>query len=409
MRILWLSDKMIGGYSAYSKVTYEVLTRLVEMGHTVAHIPLARANRMGKWVYKNILIYPSGEDPFCEDVVIKHYCDFKADLLITLKDLWVFNIFFKFSVDYAPYLPIDHSPVSPSITSRLHTAFSVIVPSRFAQRELIQADIDVPIHYIPHGVNTSIFRPLDKGKCKKIWFLDEDDFTVGIVAMNRARKMVHRMLRGYKLFKERNPDVKSHLLLWTDVRPRSRVYDGALSIGVADVGVNLLPEIMNLDLGEDVIWPESNLYREGIPDDGTDSWSMVTLYNAMDVLLLCSGGEGVGLPLLEAQSCGVPVITTNYAGAPEHVGAGLVVPVSDYVILNTPGTRYALADLDKMADYIAKIMNADREKLSRRARRFAFKFDWDRVMRYWAKFLDWAECELYPKVSKGGVGTWISR
>ena len=135
LRILWNSDRILGT-SAYSKVTYEVCTRLVRMGHQVAHIPMGRANRMGRWVYQGVMIYSSGLDPFNEDVAVDIYADWKADLLIVLKDVWVLRSLYRWAVNFVPYLPIDHEPVNPSITARLHTAFKILVPSRFAQREL---------------------------------------------------------------------------------------------------------------------------------------------------------------------------------------------------------------------------------------------------------------------------------
>jgi len=414
LRILWMSDRIIGGFSAYSKVSLECCRRLAEMGHVVAHIPMGRANRMGSWVWKGILILPSGNDPWGEDVVVNHYVDFKADMLITLKDVWVFKHLHKLALNWVPYVPVSHSPVSPSITSRLHTAFSVLTPSRFGQRELKHGGVEVPIYYVPHGVDTKVFRPLEghKADCKRMWFLDEDDFTVGVVAMNRARKMIDRMLRAYKLFRDWNPDVKSHMLLWTDVRaPRREYIEGAVMMGVADVGVNLLPLIMELGLGEDILWPDSKLVREGIPDwageDYKGGWDMVKLYNAMDVLLGTTGGEGFFVPAIEAQSCGVPVVVTDYASAPEVCGAGLTVPVSDWVVINTPGVKFALADIEKTAEALTKIMNSDREKLARKARRFAMRFDWDRVFdMYWRPFLEEAELELKPLVTKRGVKAW---
>ena len=37
----------------------------------------------------------------------------------------------------------------------------------------------------------------------------------------------------------------------------------------------------------------------------------------LDVLAGCTYAEGFGLPIIEAQSCGVPVITTNASSMPE--------------------------------------------------------------------------------------------
>jgi len=409
LRILWLSDRMIGGYSAYSKVTYEVCTRLAKLGYHVAHIPMGRANRMGKQVYQGVLVYPSGNHPFAEDVAIEHYIDWKADMLITLKEPWIFNHIHKYAINFVPHAVIDHSPVSPSITARLHVAFKIIVISRFGQRELKQEGFDSV--YIPHGVRTDLYKPLNKAECKKLFFLDPDEFVVGIVAMNRVRKMIPRMLRGYKRFLELNPDVKSHLMLWTNITPRRPPSPEETPSGVSDVGVNLLPEIMQLGLGEAVRWPEWKQIEKigGLPEwDPTGGWDMVKLYNSFDVLLLCSGGEGFGLPLIEAQSCGVPVITTDYAAGPELVGAGLTVPYYDYIINNTPGVRRALPDIDKMAEALTKIYNADRERLARKARRFAERYDWERVIQnYWIPFLEDCEVELKPLVRKEGIRAWI--
>jgi len=408
MRLLFLGDKILGGTSAYSKVGDETCKRLAKIGHKVAHIPMGFANRMGTQVtQEGVQIYPSGANAFCEDVAVDDYLNFKADMLITIKEPWVFNHICYQPINFVPMCIIDHSPVSATITSKLNTAFKVIAVSRFGQMELKRAEIDS--YYIPHGVNTSIYRPYPEKKkeYRKLWYLDPDAYTIGVVAMNRSRKLISRMLRGYKRFREMNPDIKSQMLLWTDIMPFDMPEEPQM--GVADVGVNLLPEILQLGLNEHVIWPHRDLIKHGIPEwTGEDGkWDMVKLYGCFDVLLHCTGGEGFALPLIEAQSVGCPVITTDYAAAPEQVGAGLVVPYSDYVILNTPGTRYALADIDKMAEALTKIYNTDKEKLARKARAFSERYSWDRIIDvYWKPFLEKCEEELRPLITKEGKKSW---
>jgi len=378
------------------------------MGHSVAHLPMGRANKMGKQSYHDVLIYPSGDHPFGEDAAISSYCDWKADMLIAFKEVWVFNDIFQYAVNFVPYVPIDHSPVSPSVTSRLHSAFRVITPSRHGQRELRAAGIE-NVHYIPHGVNTEIFRPIeDRAACRKLFFLDPDEFVVLYVGWNRPRKMIPRMLRGYKRFLEQNPDVKAHFMLWTNVRADRSSQE--TTQGIADVNINILPEIMDLGLGEACRWPDWTEVDKlgGIPDwDPVGGWDMVRLMNSADVVLGCTGGEGFWEVGLEAQACGVPVITSDYASAPEIVGSGLTVQADDYVIVNSPGTRYALADEGKMGDALTRIMNSDREKLARKAREFSLKYDWRNIMDvYWKKFLLECEEELRPLITKEGTRTW---
>jgi len=366
------------------------------------------ANRMGtQLTQEGVQIYPSGANAFGEDVAVEHYLNFKADMLISIKEPWCFSHIPFQPINFVPFAIIDHSPVSTEITSRLNTAFKVIAISRFGQMELKRAEIDS--YYIPHGCDIEKYRPYPemKKEYRKLWYLDPDAYTIGIVAMNRSRKLISRMLRGYKRFREMNPDVKSQLLLWTDIMPMDMPDDPLM--GVADVGVNLLPEILQLGLNEHVIWPHRDLIKHGIPEwTGEDGkWDMVKMYGCMDVLFHCTGGEGFALPLIEAQACGVPVITTDYAAGPEQVSAGLVVPYSDYVILNTPGTRYALADIEKMAEALTKIYNADREKLARKARAFSERYDWDRIVDvYWKPFLEKCEGELRPLFTKEGRRSW---
>jgi len=403
---MFIGDRVLNGRSAYTKVGYETCTRLAEIGHQVAHTPIGRVNNMGKQVFENIMIYPSGLDAFAEDVAVQNYHDFQADMLISIKEPWVFNHIFQQAINCVPFAVIDHSPVSVAITARIRGAFKIIAISRHAQLELKKVGLDS--FYIPHGVRCDVYKPLDKAECRKRFYLDPEKFTVGIVAMNRARKLIPHMLRGYKRFIELNPDVETQMMLWTNVTPRTP--PESVTVGVSDVGVNLVPELMRLKLTDVVQWPKWEDIEQigGLPErDMTGGWDMVSLYNCFDVNFLCSGGEGAGLPYMESAACHVPSIGTDYAGAPEYVGPGITVPWNDYVIINTPGTRYVMADIDKMAEALTKIYNTNRKKLGRKARRFAERFDWPKIISsYWNPFLEECEELLKPCWKKGGLTKW---
>ena len=53
--------------------------------------------------------------------------------------------------------------------------------------------------------------------------------------------------------------------------------------------------------------------------------ALASLYSDADVLLATSAGEGFGVPVIEAQACGTPVIVSNWTAQPELVGDGWVV------------------------------------------------------------------------------------
>ncbi len=52
---------------------------------------------------------------------------------------------------------------------------------------------------------------------------------------------------------------------------------------------------------------------------------LVDLYNSADLYLYPSLYEGFGLPILEAQRCGCPVLTSNITSCPEVAGEGALI------------------------------------------------------------------------------------
>ena len=77
----------------------------------------------------------------------------------------------------------------------------------------------------------------------------------------------------------------------------------------------IFEKIEELKLEEDVI------FLGYIPDE-----DLPYLYNAAHMFVYPSYYEGFGLPVLEAMSCGCPVITSNTSALPELVGnAGILI------------------------------------------------------------------------------------
>lgn len=410
MNLIFLTDR-IWGYSAYGKVTSYIIEQ-IRNEHNIAHIPMSYSIR-GEFKYGgNVLLFESGKSPTSEDVAAEDFYNYNADILFSIKEPWIFDTLPREAIFYIPFAIIDHDPVSPHITSKLDTAFKVISISRFAQRQLNNSGI--PSHYFPHGVPTDIFKPLEDEKrqlSRKMMYLKEDEFVILMVQMNRVRKMIPHQLRGVKIFKENNPDIKFKVFLWTDIRSSKLPNMPMANTAMADYGVDLLPEIVNLNLGNEIMWPEAKLIEKGVPEwageDYVGGWDMVKMNNAADVLLQATGGEGAGVPYLESQACGVTPIGTDYAAAPEYVGTGITVPYKDYVCIGTPGHRTAIPDEYKIAEALEKVANGDREKSSRRARAFALRFDWKTVVdRYFKPFLEECESELYPLITKDGVSSW---
>lgn len=93
------------------------------------------------------------------------------------------------------------------------------------------------------------------------------------------------------------------------------------------------------------------------------------VYNGATLFVYPSLYEGFGLPVLEALSCGTPVITSNVSSMPEIVGeAGILVPPSDE---------------NGLADAIRRILSDPvlAVSLSEKGRERASHFSWSRTAR----------------------------
>jgi len=177
-----------------------------------------------------------------------------------------------------------------------------------------QAGLDC--YYIPHGIELDIFKPKDKAECRKKLGIPDGRYVVGTVAMNKgnpSRKCLAEMMEAFKLFHDNHPD--SLYIVQTD---RGENMEAVIN----------MPELVrNLGLieGQDVLF--CNQYQNML---GYSPEYISEFYNALDVHLITTRGEGFGIPVLEAQACGIPVITGGWTACKELFFTGQMLdPVKD--------------------------------------------------------------------------------
>lgn len=402
MRILLLSDPIwLQPPSGYSKIADMLSLRFNKDGHTVAHIPIDSGIRGTSQLkghamtWKNTLLLEGGpqSDIMSESVVLKHYYDFKADFILTFKDIWNFRVMRDLPVNWIPVVPIEHAPVSQEVTYRLQTTFQNISITRFGKRELMKANM--PSTYIPLFVDTNLYQPMNQTQAREYFGLPPDCFGILIVAMNRRRKMIPRMLEACKRFLDNNPDATktTKIILWLSLTPEAYSQDGA-------TGTMLSPKIRQLDLSPYIFVPDAKLYENGLPEH-----QMPLLYNTGNCIL-CASAEGFWLPGVEAGSCAVPSVCVEWAASPE-VTTGELAKVQDWDVMNPLGYDQPLVDRDSMAEGIAKIYNGDPERYARDAREYALKYDVATVYtKYWKPFLAKIDPQLRPLVTSEGIRSW---
>jgi glycosyltransferase involved in cell wall biosynthesis len=250
-----------------------------------------------------------------------------------------------------------------------------IVMSKFGKRMAEQAGLDV--FYVPHGVDTNIFKPLDRDEARERIKLPKDKFIVGMVAANKgnpSRKAFNEQIAAFAALHLAHPDTMLYL----------HTYDGA---GGGD-SVNLVKWInrLGLKIGVDVIFCDQYMNTIGFPDP-----YMVDLYNSLDVLTNVSKGEGFGIPIIEAQACGTPVIVGDWTSMGELCMSGWKVDKSQampmyedrfdaFQWLATTESIYAL--MEKAYEHRGDV------EMRNAARRGALKYDADKITeRYWKPVL----------------------
>ncbi len=243
--------------------------------------------------------------------------------------------------------------------------------------------------YCPFGVDTKRYYPLPNKEELKDRFGFKDKFVVGFVGKNQRRKMLPYIIKSFSKFSNGKNDVR--LLMHTDVESSA---GWQLICLIAKFAKENDP---NLDKDKKVITTTENLdvlTRQRISTEG-----MNEIYNLMDVFLYEVGGEGFGLPGIECQSAGIPLLMTDYSSAIEIVNdKELLIPTlkNSYGNIVTEiganGVENAIPDYEYASQLLEKMYkewkSGELKKRGEKARLFSLKYDWDIIAKKWIDLLE---------------------
>lgn len=176
------------------------------------------------------------------------------------------------------------------------------------------------ISQIYNGVDTDRFKPAEGEKPKlptAAGFADDRSIMIGTVGRFQSVKDQMNLAEGFILMLKNNPELKgtARLVMIGDGPLRAPVLERLAEAGCADL-----------------VW------APGARND------VNALLPAIDLFVLPSLAEGISNTLLEAMSCGVPVIATAVGGNPELVVDGVT------------GTLIPPADSPALADALARYL-----------------------------------------------------
>ena len=274
--------------------------------------------------WQGMEVLPTGYDTYSTDVLQAHH-DYTEHVtqtptaLLTLFDVWVYKAtqLDKIKAIYS-WLPIDHDPTPPEVIAWCQRSnVTPIAMSKFGHSLLSESALE-PL-YAPHSVSTDIYCPLatvNDQDGRALLSVPADAFLVGMVAANKGinpnrKAWAENLLAIGKLMRERDD-------VWLYVHAENRGNQGGIDLLALAYACNIPAKRL--------IWVDQWAQYAGINEE-----TMAAIVASFDVELLCSRGEGFGVPTIEAAACGVPSIVSNYTAQPELVeGFGWTADVQPY-------------------------------------------------------------------------------
>jgi glycosyltransferase involved in cell wall biosynthesis len=311
--ISWYSNSLNQptGYGTQSK---QVISRLVKDGHKVAMLSNYGNEGVNTQIETGsgrIPHYSRGMNQYSTDVMPMNFAHWSAEnnqlpnFMITLYDVWVFDNPALDTIPIASWTPIDHQPAPEKVLGWLKKPnVTPIAMSVFGKTMIENAGIET--EYIPHAIETKIFKPtanLPEGISGREFVDGEDKFVVGMNFANKAGGFIHRKavaenFLAFAMFAAKHDDV----ILYLHTEPYGKQSGFVLPNILSACGVP----------AEKVKFVDPIAYGYGISQE-----TLAAIYSAWDVGLFTNYGEGFGVPQIEAQACGVPIITSNFAASAE--------------------------------------------------------------------------------------------
>ncbi len=379
MRIMISSNPPFAG-SGYGGQTAMLAKNLPSLGHEVVVAAMNGLEGM-PLDWNGTLVLPTGMTAYSNDIRGSHARRVFGDgpgLVLVLYDVWAIDPAPLREFATAAWAPIASHPLPPSDLNFFQVSGAQpIAMSRYGERELTEAGLQ-PL-YVPHAVDTQVFKPMsadERALAREQLQVPADAFVIAIVAANKdktpPRKGWGEQFQAFAQFRKRHKDavLLVHSLLQTTG------------------GLNLMKLVYDLGIQDSVQFTDQYAQVSGLygPEE------VAAVMGCADVLSNCSWGEGFGLPVLEAQACGTPVVVTDGSAGTELCGSGWLVETQPYWHPWAESWWHAPIIKSISRAWEKAYKNAREPRVREKAREFALGYDVDTVLtQYWKPALEMLE------------------
>ncbi len=318
-KLLWVSDNPLFSFIGQSIVTRQVLSRIHERYEVaVAGFgtpPDAQQSIFGGLPYEIYVI-----QRWDQDGLHKVIDEFDPDVVLLSHDCWLFP-WLKETKDkyhnkkFIGWFTIDGEPLSVHWKNIFDCCDLILSPTEYGRQVIKEKLFYTPVKVVPYGVDRKLYKPRESkeqiiAELAALGMkvnIDPECFIAIFWGHNQSKKNLPAL---YDAWKSANMQDEKAILLY--------VIHGYK----AQKGKWILPG--DWDWRAELDDPSVVVLERTYPDH-----IMSRLVQLADTMVFPSIGEGFGLPALEAMSCGIPVITTDYAGVTEfchHDQNAMMVP-----------------------------------------------------------------------------------
>ena len=376
-KVLWVSDLVTP--TGFARVSHSIIGQLIDKYDIVG----LGVNYRGDPHSYGFPIYPAaaGGRIFGEDRLVSILNGAKFDILYILNDAWVINnylVAIKKQVKtklpkIVVYFPVDSTNHDKEWYENFDIVTQAVTYTEFG-RNVVNDDScapDLNLQVIPHGVNNEIFYKkftnrkdakknlVGKGK-------SEDSFIFLSANRNQPRKKLDVTMEGFKIFAENKDNVLLHM-----------------HCGVRDASMDIAKLAIRLGIDNKLILTTLNPGVQTISDSALND-----IYNASDVGLNTSLGEGWGLTSIEHAMTGAPQIVPDHSACAEIFSdCGLLVPAPIRITFDNTMTVGKLITPEGLAEKMNLIYSdkALYNKLSKKSlEKFSDpKYTWVEISKQW--------------------------
>lgn len=383
-RILWCSDLVtpIG----FSRVAHSIIKHLKEEFEVVGvgvnyhgdphsfDFPIFPANNTGIHIY--------GENRVCDLLNSQTF-----DILFILNDAWVINRYLqsiKKNVDVkkipkiVTYFPVDSAQHDKDWYENFDIVSQPVTYTEFAKWVIKDTNPALNVKIIAHGVDTELFfkkhptRLEAKNEFFKPYLDKIGDLTNSFIVLNanrnQPRKKLDITMQGFAKFAINKPkDVKIYM-----------------HCGIVDASVNIDKLSTRYGIPERLIVSSAKKGVQVVPD-----WRLNEIYNATDVGINTSMGEGWGLTNVEHAVTGAVQLVPDHSSCRElFEGCGLFLKTKVNFMFDNSMTVGRLTDADEVAEKLEYLYN-NREDMERLAllgyKKFTGpKYSWKHIASQWS-------------------------